>query len=109
MTTRTDQQNKALHAFFRLLADKMNEQGLEIPHVIHTSIWWTPHDVKERLWRPLQEKMYGKKSTTELDKTWEIDKIHEQLMHILGERGVEFVDFPTDPDKIGNYDVIIKP
>lgn len=103
MTQRTDQQNKALHKFFSLLADKMNEQGLEIPHVIHTSIWWTPHDVKERLWKPLQEAMYGKASTTELDKHWEIDKVYDQLMKILGERGVEFVDFPNDPDKPTNY------
>lgn len=105
---RTNQQNKALHKFFSLLSDKLNEQGLEIPLVLRTTMWWTPHDVKERLWKPLQTQMYGKKSTTELDKTWEIDKVHEQLMHILGERcGVEYVDFPVDNSKIGNHDVLI--
>jgi hypothetical protein len=104
MTQRTDTQNKALHKFFSLLSDKLNEQGLEMPMVLKTSIWWTPYEVKERLWKPLQAKMYGKKSTTELDKTWEIDKIHEQLMQILGERcNVEYIDFPHDPEKPTNY------
>lgn len=101
---RTDQQNKALHKFFQLLSDKLNEQGLEIPLVLRTTMWWTPDDVKRRLWKPLQKQMYGKNSTTELDKQIEIDKIHEQLMHILGERcQVEYIDFPSDPDKPTNY------
>lgn len=100
---RSDQQNKALHKFFSLLADKMNEQGMDMPKVLHTTLWWTPDDVKTRLWKPLQEHHYQKKSTTELNKTGEIDFIHQELMRILGERGVEYVDFPHQEQDIGNY------
>ena len=107
---RTQDQNAALHVYFRLLSDKLNELGLEMKVVLKgdTKIWWTPEACKEYLWRPLQKAMFQKQSTTELDKVWEINKIHEQLMHILGEKhGVEYIDFPHDPDKIGNHDVII--
>ena len=42
----------------------------------------------------------GKESTTELEKQVEIDKVHEQLMHILGEKhGVEFIPFPHEEKK----------
>lgn len=99
---RTNQQNRALHKLFSLLADKLNEQGLEMKVILKgdTKIWWTPKSVKEYLWRPLQKAMFQKESTTELEKQIEIDKIHEQLMHILGEKhGVEYIDFPNDPDR----------
>lgn len=96
MEHRTTQQNRALHKFFTLLSDELNTKGLEMPMVLTTSIWWTPSAVKERLWRPLQKAMYNKTSTTELEKGDEINKIHEQLMFILGEKhGVDYIDFPN--------------
>lgn len=104
---RTDQQNKALHKFFQLLSDKLNEQGLDMKTVIKAEVWWTPQAVKDYLWRPVQEAKFGKISTTQLDKQMEIDQIHENLMEILGKHwGVEYIDFPVDKTKIGNYDVI---
>lgn len=106
MALRTDSQNRALHKFFQLLSDKLNEQGLEMQMVLKpgTSIWWTPENVKNYLWRPVQEAMLGKLSTKELDKQMDIDRVHEQLMHILGEKHhVEFIDFPSDPNKPTNY------
>ncbi len=100
MTQRTPSQNKALYKFFRILADKMNEQGMDMPKVIHTTLWWTPEDVKARLWKPLQKHHYATNSTADLEKIEQIDFIHEELMRILGERGVEYVDFPHDPNKL---------
>lgn len=101
---RTPQQNKALYKFFNLLSDKLNEQGLELPHVIHTTLWWTPEDVKNRLWKPLQKKHYGTDSTADLEKIQQIDHIHEELMRILGERcGVEYVDFPSTESEIPTH------
>lgn len=105
MTQRTSQQNKAMHKFFSLLADEMNEKGLDMRVVLKESvdIWWTPEMIKEYLWRPFQRAKYGKESTTDLEKIDEIDNIHEDLMRNLGEKfGVEYIDFPsfeTDPDK----------
>src|SRR3990167_5742132 len=96
---RTGQQNRALHKFFSMLSEPLNIAGLEMKLVLKgdTQIWWTMESVKEYLWRPLQKVMFQKESTTELEKQIEIDKCHEQLMHILGEKhGVEFIPFPVE-------------
>lgn len=66
--------------------------------------------VKDYLWRPLQDAMLNKMSTKELEKHIDIDRVHEQLMHILGEKhGVEYIDFPHLKDTIPNYGVYIEP
>ena len=97
---RTGQQNKALHKFFSLLSESLNMSGLEMKKVLKGEIWWTPYSVKENLWKPLQKAMFGKESTTELEKQVDIDKVHEQLMHRLGEvHSVEFIPFPSEPEK----------
>lgn len=93
---RTLSQNKAIHKLFSLLSDDLNEKGLDMKVVLKPSyqIWWTPQSVKEYLWKPLQEAMYQKKSTIDLE-TKEIDKIFKQLAKILGEHhGIE-MSFPS--------------
>ena len=102
---RTLTQNNALHLFYNQLSDALNMAGLEMKVVLKgdTQIWWTPDAVKTYLWKPLQKAMFQKESTTELDKHEEITAIHEQLMHILGERNfLEYIPFPNDPDKLGS-------
>ncbi len=94
---RTLRQNKALHKGFALLAERLNESGLEMRAVLKpdVKIWWTPETTKEHLYKPLEKAMYGKRSTTELSTT-EISKVWEQLNQILGEKyGVENVEFPS--------------
>lgn len=108
---RTNQQSRALHKFFSLLSDALNQAGLEMQIVLKpgTQLWWTPDSVKNYLWRPLQDAMLGKVSTKELDKQMDIDKVYEQLMHILAEKhGLEWIDFPHDPNRIGNFDLVDK-
>ena len=106
MSKRTSDQNAALHVLFTLLSDTLNDAGLDMRQVLKPSVAipWTPASVKEYLWRPIQKTMTGKKSTTELDKLEDIDKIHAVLMRHLAEKfGVEYIDFPSDPEKISNY------
>lgn len=93
---RTLQQNKALHLFFRLLADELNSAGLDMRKTLKPSIDipWSPNTIKEYLWRPIQEAQLIKKSTTELN-TSEINKIWETLNRHLGERFGLYVPFPT--------------
>jgi len=92
----TRQQQKALHLFFTLLAEELNNSGLYMNQMLKVDIDWTPHAVKEYLWRPFQKKLYGSESTTELTKLEQIDKIHEVLMRELGEKKeVEYIPFPT--------------
>lgn len=99
---RTLTQNNALHLFYNQLSDALNMAGLEMKVVLKgdTQIWWTPDSVKAYLWKPLMKAMFQKEHTSELDKHEEITAIHEQLMHILGERNfLEYIPFPNDPDK----------
>jgi hypothetical protein len=101
---RTAKQNRALHKFFSQLSIELNTAGLDMRIVLKPSyqLWWTPKMVKEHLWKSVQEAMYQKKSTTELT-TKELDKIFEQLQHILGEKfGLE-LEFPSIENLI-NYE-----
>lgn len=93
---RTLKQNASLHKLFTLLSDELNTKGLDMKVVLKPAyqIWWTPVTVKEHLWKPLQNAMYLKKSTTELN-TSEVNKVYEQLKHILGEKFGAEVDFPN--------------
>lgn len=93
---RTLQQNKALHKFFQLLADELNEKGLDMRKTLKESIEipWNGRTVKDYLWRPIQELQLKKESTTELT-TREIDKIYETLNRFLGEKLAVHVPFPS--------------
>lgn len=96
---RTNQQNRALHLFCKILAEELNMAGLDMKVVLkpHIAIPWTPISIKEHLWRPIQKAMTGKESTTELDKQLEIDKIHEVLMRELALAfHIEYIPFPHE-------------
>ncbi len=98
---RTERQNKALWKGFTLLADKLNEMGLDIRQVLKPSyeIWWTKDMVHDHLWIPFQKAKYGTNSTTFLRKHEQIDAIWEDLMRNLGEKfQVEYIDFPNEPE-----------
>lgn len=106
MVKRTDSQRKALEVFFKLLAEKLNEAGLDQREVLKPSIAipWTQEAIKNQLWRPIQKALTNKQSTTELDKVSEIDQIHSVLLRHLGEKfGLDYIEFPHDPEKISNY------
>jgi len=90
-------QNNAMHLFFRQLANKLNEMGLDVRSVMKPTyeIWWTGDMVKEHLWKFFQKAKFGKESTTTLKKQEEIDSVHEDLMRNLGEKHhVEYIPFP---------------
>lgn len=97
---RTLTQNSALHLFFSLVTETLNDAGLDMKHVIkeEVSIDWTPDMVKNYLWRPVQKAMLGKDSTTELTKI-EVGQVYETLNRFLGEKFAVHVPWPNDPDK----------
>lgn len=99
---RTGNQNRAMWLFFELLADELNNAGLDQRKVLKPSIEipWTKQAIHDQLWVPIQAAMFSKESTTELAKTKEIDRVHEVLMRHLGEKfHIEYIPFPNDPDK----------
>lgn len=94
--TRTARQNNSLHLYFTLLAEELNAAGFDMRKVIRdgVDIPWSAYNVKENLWRPVQEAQLGKKSTTKLT-TKEIDVIFDTVNRVIGERTGIHVPFPS--------------
>ncbi len=93
--TRSSLQNRALHLFFRFIADELNEftsftyegltQKFEIPY--------TESIVKDYIWRPLQVALFGKTSTTKLT-TQDINTMIDVFNKYFSEKGITIV-FPS--------------
>lgn len=94
----TRQQQKALHLWYRQVSDATNAEGIGMAMILKKFVLdvpATPYLIKE-MWRMLQEGMTGKKSTTELLKTEEIDQIAMALTKFLSQdMGVEVPPFPS--------------
>ena len=93
---RSNQANKALHLFFTLLADELNNAGLDMRKTLKPGIDipWSANTIKEYLWRPIQISQLQKQSTTELT-TSELTQVYDVLNRHLGERFGLFVPFPS--------------
>jgi len=101
MTQRTSQQNRALHKYFELLAEAFNESSLTVQLVLKEKIEldWQPSMVKELLWRPAQQALLEKQSTTELDKVEDITTVYEHLNRHIAQKFHIHVPFPSmEPD-----------
>jgi len=96
--TRTSKQNKALHVYFQLLADALNDAGFDMKKVMRVDIPWTAYAIKEYLWKPVMKQQLGKESTKDLE-TKEIDQVYDSVNRAVGERTQIHVPFPSnEPD-----------
>jgi len=79
---RTSQQNRALHEYCSQLADALNEAGLDMKAVLkpEVDISWTTDSVKEYIWKAFQKQVIGKKSTTQLKKQGDINKVYDHII-----------------------------
>ena len=95
--TRSDQQNKAMHLYFTMLAQVLNDAGLDVRKTMKQDfeLPWTEALVKELLWRPVQMAMLNKKSTTNLNKM-EISDVYETINRHLSQTHGVHVAFPSD-------------
>lgn len=95
MAQRTTQQNRALHLLFKQLADKLNESGFDMKKTLRqdVDIPWTAYNIKEYMWRPCQQAVCGKKSTTQIT-TQEINQIFDIINKAIGERTGLHIPFP---------------
>lgn len=109
--SRTLKQNRSLHKWFSLLADELNNVGLDQRRVLKESVMipWSPEAIKERIFKPILEIQTTKKSTTEMT-TKEIDLIFDTINRHLGEKFGLHVAFPSIEElmlqmeiKKGNY------
>lgn len=94
--TRTSRQNRALHLYFDLLSEALNDGGFDMRVVIKkdVDIPFTPETVKSHLWKPIMEAYLEKSSTTKL-RTNEISAVYEILNRHIGERTGVSVQFPN--------------
>jgi hypothetical protein len=93
---RTIQQNKALWTYFELLAQTLNDAGLDMKVVLKPDIEipWSKQTIHDYLWLPVQEMLKQKKSTTELTTT-EINEVWEILNRHLSEKFGLYIAFPS--------------
>ena len=65
---RTEQQNNAMHLWFRQMAEQLNDAGYSNKHPFNdqVEIPFTEGLVKEMLYKPIIKAMYQKTSTTRL-------------------------------------------
>jgi hypothetical protein len=94
---RTDQQRKALEVFCRELAEALNDAGLDMKKTLKPDIDipWSQESVKDYLWRPIQEAMTGKHSSTDLD-TVQPSAISDVLNRHLSEKFGIYVPWPSE-------------
>lgn len=92
---RTRKQNNSIHLYFRQLADALNASGYDMKKTLRAEIDipWSEYSVKESLWRPTQEVLYGKESTKELT-TEDVSKIYDIVDRAISERTGVHVPFP---------------
>jgi hypothetical protein len=92
---RTSKQNRALHLLFGMIADALNDAGLDMRKVLKPEIEipWTKDTIKNQLWRPIQKIQIGKESTTELT-TKEIDQVFDTVNRFLSKHGIS-QNFPS--------------
>ena len=96
---RTILQNKALHKYCELLAEALNDAGLDMKVVLkpEVDIPWTKESVKNHLWRPIQEIMMDKESTTEMS-TADPGKIYQVLDRHISEKHGVHVEWPSNQE-----------
>ena len=94
---RSSQENRALHVLFQNIAYELNRLGLEFTFRgikgMEIETTYTPEIVKEFLWKPLQNALLKKSSTTQLTHN-DIGLIFEILGKYFAENGIE-ISFPS--------------
>lgn len=93
---RTQEQNAALHLYFRWLAEALRDQDFDFRDLT-VEIQASENLVKEYIWRPIQEAMTGKVSTTELEIS-EVSEIYDTLHRAMVDKLNINVPFPNKED-----------
>lgn len=99
VSSRTQSQNKAMHKYFSMLADTLNNAGLDMQTVLSegTSIPWSAEKVKEDIWKTVQKALLNKNSTTKLE-TNEVAQVYDVVNRHLSEKFGVVVPFPCEDE-----------
>ena len=95
--SRTPTQNKALHLYFTFIADQLNDKNIEYEWKgikgMQMSCNYNTTIVKEFLWRPIQQQLFNKDSTTTIT-TQEINEVIDILSKAFAHIGITIL-FPS--------------
>ena len=101
---RTSQQNRALHKFFVLISEQLNDMSIDFCYTglkgFELSTRYTPDLVKNFFWRPIQIALFDIESTKKLD-TKQINEITDVIVKFFGDKGV-VIEFPNKEQLINN-------
>ena len=103
--TRSGKQNSSLHLYFNLLSEALNDAGYDIRRTLKKDfdVVWTPDNIKNYIWRPVQL-AYTKKESTKDSNTEEINKIYDIINKNLGEKTGVHIPFPSMESLITRQD-----
>lgn len=90
---RSNAQNSALHLYFTMLAEQLNEAGHTFTNCLGMEIPFTMELIKESIWKPTQAEMFKLKTTKYLT-TEMINKLIDVFSLHFGKRGI-YVEFPN--------------
>jgi hypothetical protein len=93
---RTLTQNKALHLWLGMLADELNANNLDMRRVLKPTVEipWTTDGAKEHIFKPVQNALIGKRSTTEASRTDYTDVVDVIAKHMAQNHGITVPDWP---------------
>lgn len=98
---RTLPQNAALHKYCELLAQALNDAGMECVRSLQilrqkpdVEIPWTAPMVKDSLWRPVQVALYPEKESTKDLEKQEVSVVYETLNRHTADRLGVSINFP---------------
>ncbi len=93
---RTPPQNRSLHLYCTLLANALNDAGLDMKKTLkpEIDIPWTCENVKNHLYKPILKSLTGKGSTIDMD-TKDPSMVYEILNRFMGEKHGVTVEWPN--------------
>lgn len=97
---RTEQQNKAMHKYFTLASDELNDKGITLTQLLEiiiskVQLMITPNVIKEQVWKPIQKALSGTESTRAIRKDGDIDKVYDSVNKALSEQLQCYIPFPS--------------
>lgn len=101
MPRRSNLQNAALHKLFSIMADELNDAGLDMKVVFKkmaeegVDVPWDKDSIKQGIWRPIQTSLTGKASTTEISRV-EPSAVYDVMARFFADRfGYRAPPFPS--------------
>jgi hypothetical protein len=94
---RSGPQNRSLHKYCTLLADALNNAGLDMKKTLkpEIDIPWTCENVKDHLYKPILKALTGKKSTRDMN-TVEPSEVYDVLNRFISEKHGVSVEWPSE-------------